>query len=73
MAIELRVCFKNQLKNTWLIVGTARVDHARRIARVWGERTENEPVIRTILKQRVPTPRGRPEIIDETKIWPPVF
>ena len=73
MAIELRVCFKNQLKNTWLIVGTEKVDDARRIARVWGERTENEPVIRTILKQRVPTPRGRPEIIDETKVWPPAF
>jgi hypothetical protein len=73
MATEIRVCFKNRLKNTWLTVGADDADEARRIAKTWGERTENEPVIRTILKQRVATPRGRPETVDGINVWPPAF
>lgn len=73
MATEIRVCFKNTLKNTWLTVATDNVDDARRVAKIWGERTKNEPVIRTILKRHVPTPRARAEIVDRTKVWPPPF
>jgi len=73
MATEIRVCFKNKLKNTWLTVAADNADDARRIAKLWGERSENEPVVRTILKQRVPTPQGRPELVDGIKVWPPPF
>ncbi|MCA1602206.1 MAG: hypothetical protein LC776_11375 [Acidobacteria bacterium] len=58
MATEIRVCFKNRLKNAYLTVATVDIDDAKRIARIWGETTESEPVTRTIFKQQVSTPTG---------------
>ncbi len=40
MATEIRVCFKNRLKNAYLTVATVDIDEAKRIARIWGETRE---------------------------------
>jgi hypothetical protein len=37
MATEIRVCFKNRLKNAYLTVATDDIGEAKRIAKVWGE------------------------------------
>ena len=58
MATEIRVCFRNRLKNAYLTVATDDIDEAKRIARIWGEKTESEPVTRTIFKQQISTPPG---------------
>lgn len=73
MATEIRVCFKNRLKNAYLTVATNDIDEAKRIARIWGEASESEPVTRTIFKQQISTPRGPSDIVDGIKVWPPLF
>jgi hypothetical protein len=72
-AIEVRVCFKDRLKNTYITVDTNEVSKARRIARIWGEKEEGEPVTRTILKKKVSVPDRSPEIVDGIKVWPLPF
>ena len=72
-AIEVLVCFKDKLKNTQIIVATDDVSEARRIARLWGEKEEGEPVTRTIFKQKVSAPAGKPMIVNGIKVWPPLF
>jgi hypothetical protein len=73
MATEIRVCFKDRLKNAYLTVATDDVDEAKRIARIWGEKTGSEPVTRTILKQQISTPPGPSETVEGIRIWPPLF
>ena len=73
MATEIRVCFKNRLKNAYVTVATDDIDEAKRIARIWGETTEGESVTRTIFKQRISAPRGRPDTVEGIKVWPPLF
>jgi len=73
MATEIRLCFKNRLKNAYLTVATDDIDEAKRIARIWGETTESEPVTRTIFKQHTSTPRGPSDSVEGIKIWPPLF
>ena len=72
-AIEVGVCFKDRVKNTYLTVDTNEVSEARRIARIWGENEEGEPVTRTILQKEVSVPDRRPEIVDRIKVWPLPF
>ncbi len=72
-AIEIRVCFKDRLKNAYITVVTDDVSEARRIARIWGEKEEGEPVTRTIFQQEVSVPEEKPEIVDGVKVWPPLF
>ena len=73
MAIEIHICFKSKLKNNDIWVATENIDEAKRIARIWGERNEGEPVTRAIFVKRVPPPRGESEIVDGVKVWPPLF
>jgi len=73
MATEIRVCFKNRLKNAYLTVATDDIDGAKRIARIWGETTESEPVTRTIFKQQISTPPRPSDTVEGIKIWPPLF
>jgi len=73
MATEIRVCFRNRLKNAYLTVATDDIDEAKRIARIWGEKTESEPVTRTIFKQQISTPPGPADTLEGIKIWPPLF
>jgi hypothetical protein len=49
-AVAIRVCFRSAIKNADIIIGTRDVSKARMVARIWGERTEGEPVTRTIFK-----------------------
>jgi len=72
-AIEVRVCFKDSLKNTYITVGTNEVSEARRIAKIWGEKEEGGPVTRTILKKEISVPDRSPEIVDGIKVWPLPF
>ena len=72
-AIEIHVCFKNKVKNTIVTVATDDISEARRIARVWGEKEEGEPVTRTIFKQEVSFPDRKSQIVDGVKVWPPLF
>ena len=72
-AIEILVCFKDKLKNTRVIVATDDVLEARRIARIWGEKEEREPVTRVVFKQEVSAPDGKPKTGDGVKVWPPLF
>lgn len=72
-AIEILVCFKDKLKNTCVIVATEDLLKARRIARIWGEKEESEPVTRVIFKREVSAPDGKPKIVDGVKVWPPLF
>ncbi|PYV90806.1 MAG: hypothetical protein DMG05_09115 [Acidobacteria bacterium] len=72
-AIEILVCFKDKLKNTYITVATEDVSEARRIARIWGGKKEGEPVMRTIFKQEVSFPDQKPEIVDGVKVWPASF
>ena len=72
-AIEILVCFKDKLKNTYITIATDDVSQARRIARIWGEKEEGEPVTRTIFKQEVSVPDEKPEIVDGVKVWPAPF
>ncbi len=73
MATEIRVCFKNRVKNTYVTIGTDRIDEAKRVARIWGATTEREAVIRTIFKQHISAPRGPSDSVDGIKVWPPPF
>ena len=72
-AIEVRVCFKNKLKNTLLTVAADDVSEAKRIAKAWGEKEEGEPVTRTVFKREVPVPEEKPQLVDGVKVWPPLF
>ncbi len=72
-AMEIRVCFKNKLKNTTITVATDDVSEARRIARIWGEQEEGEPAIRTIFKREIAFPDRQTQIVDGIKLWPPLF
>ena len=71
-AIEILVCFKDKLKNTYITVATD-VSEARRIARIRGGNKEGEPVMRTIFKREVSFPDEKPEIVDGVKVWPASF
>ena len=73
VAIEIRVCFKNRLKNTYVTIATDDIDEAKRVARIWGATTEREPVTRTIFKQHISAPRGPSESVDGIKVWVPLF
>jgi len=72
-AIEIRVCFKNRLKNTFLIVAAGDVSEGKRIAKAWGEKEEGKPVTRTVFKRKVPVPKEKPQIVDGIKVWPLLF
>jgi hypothetical protein len=72
-AIEIRVCFKNKLKNAFLTVAAGDVPEAKRIAKAWGEKEEAEPVTRTVFKREVPVPKEKAQIVDGSKVWPPLF
>ena len=72
-AIEIRVCFKNKLKNTSITVATHDISEARRIAKIWGEKEEGEPVTRTIFKEEVSFPDRKSQMVDGAKLWPPLF
>ena len=72
-AIEIRVCFKNKLKNTSITVATDDISEARRIAKIWGEKDEGEPVTRTIFQQEVSFPDRQFQMVDGVRIWPPLF
>jgi hypothetical protein len=67
-AIEMRVCFKNKLKNTDITIAAEDLSQARRIARIWGEKEGGGPVTRTIFKQEVSVPDEKPEIVDGVKV-----
>jgi hypothetical protein len=71
--VEMRVCFRDRLKNSTLLVGTTDVDEARRIAAIWGERTEGEPVTRTILRGLVSPYEGETVTVEGVTVWPPLF
>ena len=72
-AIEIHVCFKQSYKNVTITVATETAAEARRIARLWGEQAEGEPVTRTIFKQAVPSPDRETHLVDGVTIWPPLF
>ena len=72
-AVEIRVCFRNRVKNTFLTVAGDDVSQAKKIAKAWGEKEEGEPVTRTIFKRKVSVPEEKPLIVDGTKVWPPLF
>ena len=72
-AIEIRVCFKNKFKNTSITVATDDISEARRIAKIWGEKEEGEPVTRTIFKEEVSFPDRRSQMVNGVKLWPPLF
>jgi hypothetical protein len=72
-AIEIRVCFKNKLKNAFLTVAAGDVPEAKRIAKAWGEKEDGEPVTRTVFKREVPVPKEKAQIVDGIKVWPPLF
>ena len=72
-ATELNVCFKDRLKNCTIVVATHDISEARRIARIWGKKTEGEPVTRTVFREAVPIPERECESIDGIKVWSPLF
>ncbi len=72
-ATELNVCFKDRLKNCTIVAATHNISEARRIARIWGKKTEGEPVKRTVFRKAVPISERGCEIIDGIKVWPPLF
>jgi len=72
-AVAIRVCFRSAIKNADIIIGTSDVSKARMVARIWGERTEGEPVTRTIFKGMVKLPSTSHDVIDDVQVWPPVF
>jgi hypothetical protein len=67
------VCFRSAVKNADIIIGTSDVSKARMVARIWGERTEGEPVTSTVFKGTVQLPSTDPEVIDDIQVGPPVF
>jgi hypothetical protein len=71
--VVIGMCFKNKLKNADLMVGTRDIAVARRIARIWGEVNEGEPLTRTIFKGEVAPPSSAYDLIDKIKVWPPLF
>jgi hypothetical protein len=71
--IEIRVCFRDRLKNCSLLVGTQDVSEARRVARIWGEKAEGQSVTRTILRGLVPPYDGETLTVDGITVWPPLF
>ena len=71
--IEIRVCFSERFKNSSLLVGTEDVSEARRIARIWGEQAEGEPVTRTIFRGLVPPYGGETLTVEGITVWPPLF
>jgi len=70
---EMRVCFRDRLKNSIILVGTTDIDEARCIARAWGERVEGEPVTRTIFRGLVSPYVAETLSIDGITVWPPGF
>jgi hypothetical protein len=71
--MEIRVCFQDRLKNAIILVGTQDVGEARRIARIWGEQAEGEPVTRTIFRGLVPPYDSETVSIEGITVWPPLF
>ena len=71
--IEMRVCFKDQLKNTDILIGTTDEKEARRVARIWGEKTEGEPVTRTIFRGHADPYDGPTTSVDGVTVWLPLF
>jgi hypothetical protein len=49
-AIEIRVCFRDRLRNSDILVDTTDIKEAWRIVRFRGKKAEGEPVTRTIAK-----------------------
>jgi hypothetical protein len=72
-AVAIRVCFRSAIKNADIIIGTRDVSKARMVAQIWGERTEGEPVTRTVFKGMVQPPSTALVVIDDVPVWPPVF
>ncbi len=72
-AIEIRVCFRNKLKNAFRTVAAGDVPEAKRIAKGWGEKEEGEPVTRTVFKRKVSVPKETPQIVDGIQVWPAWF
>ena len=70
---EIRVCFRDRLKNSDILVGTTDVTQARRIARIWGEKTAGEPVTRTIFRGAFAPRIGKTCSIEGVTVWLPVF
>ncbi len=70
---EMRVCFPDRFKNSIILVGTTDVDEARRIARLWGEQAEGQPVTRTIFRGLVSPYVAETLNIDGVTVWPPGF
>ena len=73
IATELRVCFRDRLKNVDLKVGVDDVQEAKRIARIWAEKHEKESPTRMIFRRQVRFPKGLALVIDGKKVWPPPF
>jgi len=71
-AVAIRICFQSRFKNADIVVGTSDVVKARRIARIWGERTEGEPVTRTIFKGAAKPPSTPSELIEDVRVWAPL-
>lgn len=72
-AAELRVCFRDKLRNFDLTVGTDDVQEAKRIAKIWVEEHEKESPTRMIFRRQVRFPKGLALVIDGKKVWPPPF
>jgi len=70
-AVAIRVCFRSAIKNADIIIGTRDVSKARMVARIWGERTEGEPVTRTIFKGMVTLPSTSHDVIDDFRLGHP--
>ena len=72
-AIEMRVCFKNKLKNTDILIETMDEKEARRVARTWGEKTEREPRTRMIFRCHADPHDGPTTNVDGVTVWLPLF
>ncbi len=72
-ATEMRVCFSDRLKNADILVGTTDLSEARRIARLWGERSTGERVTRTICRRQVKPHGGETTRVDGITVWLPLF
>lgn len=72
-AIEIRVCIRDRLRNSDILVGTTNIEEARRIARIWGEKAEGEPVTRNIFRRTVVPHDGETLTVEGITVWPPLF
>ena len=70
---DIRVCFRDRLRNADVLVGTTDIEEARRIARIWGEKAEGQPVTRTIFRGLVSPYVGETMTVEGITVWPPLF